>query len=362
MIIWGIIAIAILIVVHEAGHFAAAKALGVGVEAFSVGFGPILLKKKIGETEYRISLIPLGGYVKLVGENDEAEAEDDQKINSFSEKPVWKRAVIVSAGPITNLLIAVVFFIMSSWIGVTTLSSQVGKVLKDSPAYIAGIKKGDSIISINGNSVKTFRKMASIMKKSPGKRLRVVVNGGRGDRTIFVVPELKQIKNIFGEKVAAGFIGVMPSGKKILRRYSFVSGIKNGVYQSYRITYLTAESFVKLVSGKVSAKQLGGPIMIIKLAGEEANAGIGVFLFFLAIIGINLGILNLLPIPILDGGHLFFFAIEAVRGKKLSDKVVSISQQVGMSLLILLMVFATYNDIARFFPHISSTVNSLFHQ
>ena len=241
MIIWGIIAIAILIVVHEAGHFAAAKALGVGVEAFSVGFGPILLRKKIGETEYRISLIPLGGYVKLVGENDETETgtETDQKINSFSEKPVWKRAAIVSAGPITNLLIAVVFFIMSSWIGVTTLSSQVGKVLKGSPAYVAGIKKGDSIVSINGSSVKTFRKMASIMKKSPGKRLRVVVNRDRGSKTIFVVPELKQMKNIFGEKVAAGFIGVMPSGEKTLLRYSFFSGIKNGVYQSYRITYLT---------------------------------------------------------------------------------------------------------------------------
>ncbi len=360
MIIWGIIAIAILIVVHEAGHFVAAKSMGVGVEAFSVGFGPILLRKKIGETEYRLSLVPLGGYVKLVGENDDAESS--KEAFSFSAKPVWRRAVIIAAGPITNLVTAVGFFVLSSWIGIAVLSSHIGTVLKDSPAYNAGIQKGDRIIKINGINVLTFKKMASIIKKNPGKHLRVLIDRSGTKKTVIIIPGLKKLKNIFGEEKPAGFIGVMPYGDKVLERYSFFSGIKNGVYQSYRITYLTIESLIKLVDGEVSVKQLGGPVMIIKIAGNEASAGAGVFLFFLAIIGINLGILNLLPIPILDGGHLFFLTIEAIRGKKLSDKAISISQQVGLSLLILLMVFATYNDLMRFFPHISSAVNSLLHK
>jgi len=210
--------------------------------------------------------------------------------------------------------------------------------------------------------VLTFKKMASIIKKNPGKHLRVLIDRSGTKKTVIIIPGLKKLKNIFGEEKPAGFIGVMPYGDKVLERYSFFSGIKNGVYQSYRITYLTMESLVKLIDGEISAKQLGGPVMIIKIAGDEASAGAGVFLFFLAIIGINLGILNLLPIPILDGGHLFFLTIEAIRGKKLSDKAISISQQVGLSLLILLMVFATYNDLMRFFPHISSAVNSLLHK
>lgn len=360
MIVWGIIALAILVIIHEFGHFVVAKSLGVGVEAFSVGFGPVLLHKQMGGTEYRISLIPLGGYVKLVGESPESDIDADKKHLSFDKKPIWKRSLIVLAGPVTNLVTAVLFFIVSSWIGIAALSSQIGNVMKDSPAYKSGIKKLDRVVAANGKPIKTFEELASVARKNPDKTVKLIIirNGQKLD--VSITPKLRKSKNIFGESIMAGFMGVTPSGKRILVRHSFFSGIANGAYQSYRITYLTIESLVKLITGKVSVKQLGGPIMIVKIAGKEANAGIGVFLFFLAVISINLGILNLLPIPILDGGHLFFFAVEAVRGKRLSERSVSISQYIGLSLLLLLMLFATFNDLNRFFPKLINFANSIF--
>ncbi len=360
MIIWGIIALAILVIIHEAGHFVVAKSLGVGVEAFSIGFGPVLLRKQIGETEYRISLIPLGGYVKLIGESPDSDIDKDKEHMSFDKKPIWKRFLIVLAGPVTNVVTAVLFFIVSSWIGIAALSSQIGNVIKNSPAYNAGIRKLDKIVDANGKPIKTFKELAAVSRKNPGKTVKfTIIRDGR-KINLNVTPELRKSKDIFGESIMAGFVGVMPSGKRVLVKHSFFSGIADGAYQSYRMTYLTIESLVKLVTGKVSAKQLGGPIMIVKLAGREASAGIGVFLFFLAVISINLGILNLLPVPILDGGHLFFFAVEAVRGKRLSEKTMSISQYVGLSLLLMLMLFATFNDLNRFFPKLGILVSSIF--
>lgn len=348
-IISAIVLLGILIFVHELGHFLAAKRLGVSVLKFSLGFGPRVVGKKIGETEYLISAFPLGGYVKMLGE-DPAEVIDLPDANrSFMAQRVWKRTLIVFMGPLSNLLFAVIVFTGIFIVGIPVLTSKVGNVLEDSPAMSAGIQKDDRITAINGIKVNKWIEMVKMVQRSEGKALRLTMQRDNRTFDIELTPTKKITKNIFGEDKEAWMIGISASRETIIERSEPLTAIVNGISKTIEITTLTVIGIIKIFQRIVPTETIGGPILIAQMAGEQASHGLMSFMIFMAIISINLGVLNLLPIPILDGGHLLFLGIEKIMGKPLSMRKREIAQQVGLFLLISLMIFAFYNDIVRLF-------------
>jgi len=345
-----IIVLGVLIFFHELGHFLVARLLGVGVEKFSLGFGPKLVGKMIGITEYRISAIPLGGYVKMVGESPDSELDPSDIPISFTHKHVFKRILIVAAGPLFNILLAlVIFFGIFQISGLLILKPGIGEVNEGTPAYVAGLKKDDLVVSIDGVDISSWEDMANAIMESKGKTLAISVLRGDTILTKDVAPEVKQFKNIFNEDVDRYVIGITASGEVIRKDLNFFQAFSESFIQTYQITALTIKGVVKLFQGTVSPKTLGGPIMIAQMAGQQAKEGVVNLVFFIALISINLAILNFLPIPVLDGGHLLFFFIEAVKGSPVSVKIREISQQAGIFVLILLMIYVFYNDIARVF-------------
>ena len=345
-----IIVLGVLIFFHELGHFLVARLLGVGVERFSLGFGPKLFGKKIGITEYRISAIPLGGYVKMVGESPDSELDPSDIPISFTHKHVFKRILIVAAGPLFNILLAlIIFFGIFQISGLLILKPGIGDVNEGTPAYLAGLKKDDLVVAIDGVDISSWEDMANAIMASKGKTLAISVLRGDTILTKNVTPEAKTFKNIFNEDVDRYVIGITASGEVLRKDLNFFQAFSESFSQTYQITALTIKGVVKLFQGTVSPKTLGGPIMIAQMAGQQAKEGVVNLIFFIALISINLAILNFLPIPVLDGGHLLFFFIEAVKGSPVSIKVREISQQAGIFVLILLMIYVFYNDIARVF-------------
>ena len=343
-----IVGLGILIVFHEFGHFLLAKLSRVGVLTFSVGFGPKLWKKKKGETEYALSAFPLGGYVKMVGEDPEEEVGQADIERSFAHKGLLKRIAIVGAGPGFNLLLAVVLLLMTNlFYGVPVSSTQVAGVEKGSPAERAGIRKGDVVVKLNGRDIRDWEELSSGIKTSAGNP--VILQLQRDGQAIIVTvqPAKREGKNIFGEKREEWIIGI---GSQVsLQKGSPGLAVVRAFQQTYEYAKITLLALYKMIRGEVSPRNLGGPILIAQMAGQQAQEGLGSFLGFLAVLSINLGVLNLLPIPVLDGGHLFFFLVEAVIGRPVAVKHREMAQQVGVFLLMLLMVYAFYNDIARFF-------------
>jgi regulator of sigma E protease len=343
-----VIGLGLLIVFHEFGHFLLAKLSGVGVLTFSVGFGPKIWVIKRGETEYAISAFPLGGYVKMVGEDPDEQVSPQDVAKSFAHKSLIKRVAIVAAGPVFNLLLAVfLLMVVFTFYGVPVMSTQVSGVEKGSPAEIAGIQKGDRIVEIDGVPIKEWEELSNTIKGSGGKALNLQVR--RGDETLKVTvkPTQKEGQTIFGERKDDWIIGIgsqvtMEKGKPGL------AGVR-AFYQTYEYCKITLLAFYKMILGDVSPRNIGGPILIAQMAGQQAQEGLGSFLAFLAVLSVNLGVLNLLPVPVLDGGHLLFFFVEAVIRKPVAIKYREMAQQVGICLLALLMVYAFYNDIVRFF-------------
>ncbi|MFH2220375.1 MAG: RIP metalloprotease RseP [Pseudomonadota bacterium] len=343
-----IVVLGVLIFVHELGHFLAARLCGVGVEKFSLGFGPRVIGKKIGITEYLISAIPLGGYVKMIGEEPDADIDPADLPLSFTHKHVLKRILIVAAGPLSNFLLAVViFFGFFQIYGTFILKPVVGEVRKGSPAESAGLEKGDEVVSIDGAPVSSWEEMAKIITESRGKRLSTTVRRGESEIGLNVVPELTTDKNIFGEDIERYVVGISSSGDVLSIKLNPAEALWESLVQTYSVSRLMLVGIVKLIKGDISTKNLGGPIMIVQMAGDQAKAGAGNLIYFIAFISINLAILNFLPIPVLDGGHLFFFFIELIIGRPVNIRVREIAQQVGMFILILLMIFVFYNDITR---------------
>lgn len=343
-----IIVLGILIFFHELGHFLVARFFGVGVEKFSLGFGPRIIGKKIGITDYRISAIPLGGYVKMVGEEPNAKINPTEIPLSFTHKHVVKRILIVAAGPVFNLLLAVVvFFGIFQISGTYILKPIVGEVQEGMPAQKGGLKKGDEILAINGIAVESWEKMAEIVAASEGETLTLTVVREGFSRVVNITPVLKPIQNIFGEKIQRFVIGITASGDVYSKSLNPFQAILESLIQTYKIAELTIISIIKLIQGTLSTKTIGGPIMIAELAGQQAKLGVTNLAFFIALISINLAILNFLPIPVLDGGHLLFFFIEAILKRPVSIRVREVAQQAGMFVLILLMIFVFYNDITR---------------
>ncbi len=345
-----IIVLGVLIFVHELGHFLAARLFGVGVEKFSLGFGPRIFGKTVGITDYRISAIPLGGFVKMVGEEPDAEIDPKDIPISFTHKHVFKRILIVGAGPFFNLLLAVIiFFMIFLFFGMYLLRPTIGEVKDGSPAHKAELAKGDTIAAIDGVEVKSWEDMAGIISESKGKKISLIIRRGNDSFVKEVIPEAIKSKNLFGEDIDRYVIGVTASGDVFIKRLNLPEAFIESFVQAYKITELTILSIVKLIQGTLSAKTLGGPIMIAEMAGQQAKEGAMNLIFFIALLSINLGILNFLPIPVLDGGHLMFFFIEAIIGHPVNTRMREIAQQVGIFMLIMLMVFVFYNDISRVF-------------
>ncbi|HXF76265.1 MAG TPA: RIP metalloprotease RseP [Methylomirabilota bacterium] len=347
-VIAAVVGLGLLIVFHEFGHFLLAKLSGVGVLTFSVGFGPKLWVKKKGETEYALSAFPLGGYVKMIGEDPDEEVARAEIEKSFAHKSLLKRFAIVVAGPGFNILLAVLLLmIVFTFYGVPVMSTQVSGVEKGSPAEKAGIAKGDRVIAIDGREVREWEDISKRIKGSGGKPLNIELRRGGETVIVTVQPARRENRNIFGEIKDDWMIGI---GSQVsVERGKPGLAVVRAVSQTYDYARLTLVGFYKMIVGDVSPRNIGGPILIAQLAGQQAQEGIGSFLAFLAVLSVNLGVLNLLPVPVLDGGHLVFFLVEAVIRRPVSLRYREVAQQVGICLLGLLMIYAFYNDILRFF-------------
>jgi regulator of sigma E protease len=346
-IISAIIVLGILVFVHELGHFLLAKRLGIGVITFSLGFGPRLLGRKWGETHYQVAAVPLGGFVKLVGENPEEEVKEEDLHRSFSHAPIWKRAMIIGAGPFFNFFLAIVLFSVINLSGIPYLPSKIGEISSGLPAEKAGLKKGDLVLSIDGEKVAKWDDLSRIIRGSKGQELTLQVKREEGTLDVKVIPQSSKTKNLFGEEVQIYMIGIQPSDEVIVEKVNPFVAVGMGFAQTWGGIRLTVVSIWKLIERVIPAKTIGGPILIAQLAGEQAKRGLVSFALFMAILSINLGVINLFPVPILDGGHFLFLALEAILRKPISLRKMEIAQQVGLVLIILLMVFAFYNDILR---------------
>ncbi len=347
ILVYAAVLLGILIFVHELGHFLVAKRLGVKVLKFSLGFGPKIISRTYGETEYLLSALPLGGYVKMLGEEPGEELKQDELKRAYNHQPVWKRVSIVSSGPIFNLLFAVLIFFLVFAGGVPYLLPAVGEVKEGSPAAQIGLQKDDRIIEINGTPISRWDEMTEIIHNSAGREITLTIRRGEETRVATVIPDRKTVKNLFGEDREVGLIGIGPSGATEIMKESVGGAAVLAFQKTWEVIVLTAVSIVKLIQRVIPADTIGGPILIAQMAGQQASAGPLSFFTFMAIISINLGILNLLPIPVLDGGHILFLGIEALRRRPLSEKVIMMSQRVGLALLLMLMAFAFYNDIIR---------------
>jgi regulator of sigma E protease len=343
-----IVVLGILIFVHEFGHFIVARKLGVGVTKFSFGFGPKLFGVTRGETEYLVSAIPLGGYVKLVGESDGDKVPEELKGRSFFHKPIGVKMAVVAAGPLGNLLFAVLVFWIVFLGGVPALTPKIGSVVADSPAAQAGLAGGDVVVRIDGEDIATWEDLAlRIRKTGAGREITLTIRREGKEFDAKVSPEVKEGKSIFGEKILEPRIGIVAGQEIVRQKLRPVQAFFRAGKETGRLIELTVMTVVKLVTRVLPSETLGGPILIAQLAGDQARQGVSPFVYFLGLLSVNLGILNLLPIPILDGGHLLFFSIEALRRKPLSPEARALAQQVGLALILMLTALVFYNDIAR---------------
>lgn len=351
-VISAIIVLGVLIFVHELGHFLVAKLCGVRVLVFSLGFGPKVFGVTRGDTKYILSAIPLGGYVKMLGEgkdSDDTELSAEERPFSYAAKKPLQRLAIVFAGPFTNIIFAALIFAVVYLYGVPLLNSRIGEVKPDFPAFSVGMKAGDKVSAVNHKTIHSWDELSTMIKKSRGKVLSITVKRGEENKTFEVQPKKIETKNIFGETVVSYVIGITAAGETDILKYPPGRALLQGVKETWSIITLTLVGFLKLIERVIPAKTLGGPIMIAQMAGQQAKAGLLNLLYFMGIISINLGILNLFPIPVLDGGHIVFILIEMIMGKPVSMKKMEIAQQVGLFILISLMIYVFYNDLARIF-------------
>ncbi|PKN15972.1 MAG: RIP metalloprotease RseP [Deltaproteobacteria bacterium HGW-Deltaproteobacteria-3] len=321
-----------LIFIHEFGHFLCAKLFGIRVLKFSLGFGPKVFGRTVGDTEYLLSAFPLGGYVKMYGES--------------LTKAIWQRFLVVFAGPLFNLLFAVLLF--STIFAVMGVSqpvneARIGGVTMDSPADKAGLASNDLILSINGAEVQEWNDVARLIKRSEGNPVTIMVRRGGQTLTLTGQPKMEQDKNIFGEVIDTRYmLGIRVADEVV--PISPVEALQTGAMHTWALIKITLLGIVKIIQKVVPASELGGPIRIAQIAGQQMEAGWLNLLHFTGLLSVSLGVLNLFPIPILDGGHLVFFAVEAIRRKPLSVETRERLQVFGLVLLISLMLFVFYND------------------
>ena len=344
---------------HELGHFLVARRAGVRVLTFSLGFGPELTgwNDRHG-TRWRIAAIPLGGYVRFFGDEDAASTPDQDKLahmtaeerrQSFFYQPVAWRAAIVAAGPIANFILAIVIFSMVFMVfGRQVTLPRADQVTAGSAADRAGFEPGDLVLSIDGQKVESFSDMQRIVGGQAGQTLTFLIQRGPQELTLKATPELKEVKDAFGNAHRTGLLGIsrsLSSGDVTTRRYGPVEAVAKGVQETWFVVARTFDYLGGLISGRESADQLGGPIRIAQVSGQVATFGIGALLSLAAVLSVSIGLLNLFPIPLLDGGHLLFYGFEAVRGRPLSARTQDIGFRIGLAIVLMLMIFATWNDV-----------------
>src|SRR5262245_22894489 len=343
-----VVALGILVFVHELGHFAVAKRLGVKVLRFSIGFGPIIASRQRGETEYAVSAMPLGGYVKMLGEEDEEEALTEPA-RAFSTQPLPRRTAIVFAGPAMHFVLGfLVYALLFLTVGAEVPSHEprVGGGSAGSPAEQAGLRAGDRVLAVDGSLTTAWEALAQTVRDSKGETLTLTVERDGSQVSVKVTPKLRDMPSAFGEdKGQVYLIGIEASHD--WEAVGPLRVVTMAGQQTAQATYLVVQGLVLMVQGRVPLKELGGPIAIARAAGQQARAGARYFLSMLAFLSINLGVLNLLPIPALDGGHLALFGVEGALGRPIRQRHRELAQQVGLLLLLSLMVFVFYNDIHR---------------
>jgi regulator of sigma E protease len=338
----------ILIFFHELGHFIVAKKVGIRVEKFSLGFPPNIFRKRWGETTYCIGVIPLGGFVKMAGENPDETATGDP--GEFMSKTVGQRAAVVMAGPFMNyvlaILISIGIFYFSGSPLLDTDKIVVDEVTADSPAAGAGLASGDEIIALDGRAVSNFTDLADSIYVRINKEIELRWIHAGDTVTRKMVTQAVPSVNADGDVDTIGIIGFRP---RIIgyEDYGLGASIVGGFKATHLMVVLTGKFVYQFITGQVSPKMIGGPVFIARQSGKEAQKGLSFLFRFMALLSVNLAVLNILPIPVLDGGHLAFLGIERIKGTPLSMKARATSQQVGILLLLALMVFATYNDIVR---------------
>ncbi len=358
-----VIVLGILIFVHELGHFLVAKRSGVTVLRFSLGFGPKIFSITRGETEYRLSLIPLGGYVKMLGEDSEEELPQHLRAGAFSAQSVMKRLAIVLAGPLSNFILAIfIFTLLFAFSGSPEPTSDIGSVNAGSPAEQAGLQAGDRVLSINDTPIHTWMDIPETIEKLGANPLHLRVKRADSEFSVTVTPNINEVKNpLTGEMIRRPLIGIGISDNKTFKPVKPLAAGYYALDHTYNLSKLFFLTVVKLIERVVPLNDLGGPILIAQMAGKQAQKGIPDLMDFMAFISVNLAVLNLLPIPVLDGGHIFFFLIEAILGRTLSLKKIEFAQKVGLVALLSLMVVVFYNDIMRLdWSSISSWFHSLW--
>lgn len=342
-----IIVLGLLVFVHEYGHYWAARRVGAKVEAFSIGFGPELFgwNDKHG-TRWKLSLIPLGGYVAIYGQGERVE-NMPKNSSPFEALPVWRRAVVVAAGPFANFLFAVVIMACLMLAGEQKLLSQVGEVLPEKPAAVGGLLAGDIIQSVADIPTPAFEDLQQAINARPGQPSNFVVQRGNDILTLTITPQLQEYTDMLGRTKQVGMIGIKPAYTTFLVQHSVPQALLLGVTKCWDMTITMLEALWRLATRSLSADNVGGPIMIAEMAGKSGEAGFYALFMFMVVISLNLGLINLLPVPVLDGGHLVYYTAEAVRGKPLSARVQEFGQRVGLAFIALLMCLAFYNDIMR---------------
>ena len=342
-----VIVLGVLIFIHELGHFVCAKIAGVTVEKFSIGFGPVILKKEYGGTVYAISLIPLGGFVQMAGETLEDKKEDALEPTDFLAQSVKKRFAIVFAGPLMNYVLAFFFLVIVFLCGKPVVAPIIGGLVEDYPAQHAGLCAGDVIVEINGDKILSWDDIQTKINNATSRSVNVFVS--RKDETLSfsLEPQVSVGQNIFGDSVEAKKIGVYPGEDVVYVKYGLFDSFKQAAIMTYSITMLTYESIFRLVSGRLSMKALGGPLGIVAVTSKTAKRGIVSLMQLTALISISLAIFNLLPIPVLDGGHMLFILCEVLLKKPVSFKMQERLSQVGFILLMALMVFVSWNDMVK---------------
>jgi regulator of sigma E protease len=444
---WFLVVLGVLVAFHELGHFLAARWVGVKVLKFSLGFGPKVFGRQMGDTEYLVSAIPLGGYVKLFGEDETEAVTAEDRTRSFAHQRLWGKVLIVAAGPGFNFILA--YLIFAGWLATGSplfvptfkdLSADVEAIVPGSPAHQAGIEIGDRVTKVNGRDISTRTELFDAVSKSDGSALTLEVQRNGHSKTISVTPMKAPVQTsavedpvyslgieetpalvtsvmhgspaaqaglqpgdrvmsidgqpiytwpqmtgvvkehpnqalqidvlrdsrrvtltvtpsaekttVNGQQVEIGKIGISGPGRSVMRSSSPLLSLYNGLEATWGWTELTAVGLYKMVVGDISSKNIGGPLTIANISGEAASQGVSSVIFLIAILSINLGVLNLLPIPILDGGHLLFFLIEGILRKPVGERQRELAQQVGLVLLVGVMIFAFWNDIERiFFSH-----------
>ncbi len=350
----------VVVFVHELGHFAVARWCGVKVKAFSIGFGPELLSyvDKKG-TRWRLAAIPLGGYVRFVDDLNPASAQTgeaapevspEDEDGRFQTKSLGARAAIVAAGPAANFLLAILVFAVFFYsYGQTVHPPVVGRVIENSAAAQAGFEPGDLIVSIAGKPIEDFSDIQRVVSASADETMTFVVDRAGRTLSLEATPRWDEIEDGFGNKMRLGLLGIAREGTDdvVVKTFGPVEALGAGVGQTWYIIERSLGYLFNVVRGTESADQLGGPIRVAQISGQMATLGFSALVNLAAVMSVSIGLINLFPIPMLDGGHLMFYAYEALRGRPLSPRLQGVGLQIGMTIVLAMMIFATWNDIAR---------------